>query len=168
MKPNEILSNLSLPLVGGGRWELDQENPPLFALLEFYRGVHCPQCKRRLEDLAIRIPELRESGIGVIAISMDDQERARRSAAEWNIGQLRLAYGLQEADARSLGLFISKAFLESDPRLFSEPGTYLVRPDRSLYACSISSLPVFRPPFSDIWTLLEVIRKWNYPARGDQ
>ena len=44
--PRQPVPKLSVPLVGGGRFDLDTETPEKFILIVFYRGLHCPQCRK--------------------------------------------------------------------------------------------------------------------------
>jgi peroxiredoxin len=46
IKPTHKLPDLSIPLVNGGEWSLNEvENADYLTLLVFYRGYHCPICK---------------------------------------------------------------------------------------------------------------------------
>lgn len=45
IKPRAPVPALSLPMVGGGQFELAQSAPKTFTLLVAYRGLHCPICK---------------------------------------------------------------------------------------------------------------------------
>ncbi|WP_330449419.1 redoxin domain-containing protein [Paracoccus marcusii] len=76
-------------------------------MIFFYRGVHCPVCKTQIQELASREDELREAGLTVAAVSMDDDERFARQTAEWDLGQLTIGHDLTEASARSWGLYLS-------------------------------------------------------------
>jgi hypothetical protein len=43
--PQKPVPALQVPLVGGGRFDMNAERPPLFTMLVFYRGYHCAQCQ---------------------------------------------------------------------------------------------------------------------------
>jgi len=79
---------------------------------------------------------------------------------------------LDLAVARAWGLYIStgrgttSAGVE-EPALFSEPGLFLVRPDRTLYFTSVQTMPFARPHFSDILAALDFVIAKDYPARGE-
>ncbi len=103
----------------------------------------------------------------MVAVSSDYGARAERSKNDWGLGALKVAYGLSIEQARDWGLYISHAIHESEPSLFIEPGLFLVRPDQTLYAASIQSMPFARPQFTDILGAVGFIGKRNYPARGD-
>lgn len=42
LTPDTQVPALKLPLVGGGTFDLSQENPENFTMVLFYRGLHCP------------------------------------------------------------------------------------------------------------------------------
>ncbi len=46
--------------------------------------------------------ELRDVGVDeVVAVNGDDQERAQRAVREWELKDLRVAYGMDEATMRA-------------------------------------------------------------------
>jgi hypothetical protein len=74
---------------------------------------------------------------------------------------------------REVRLYISatrgKSSLGIDePALFSEPGIFLVRPDRTLYFGSVQTSPFARPRFEDLLSLIDFAIDRNFPpARGE-
>lgn len=166
--PRQPAPALDLPLVGGGRFDLAAATPNQFTLVVAYRGVHCPQCKKQLSELDGRLGELRDVGVDeVVAVSGDDQERAERAVREWELQDLRVAYGMDEATMRAWGLYVSKGLTDSEPALFGEPGLFLVRPDASLYSAHVQSTPFARPRLDDLLEALAFVREKDYPARGE-
>lgn len=170
--PRKPVPPLSVPLVGGDRFDLASEKLERFVLLDFFRGLHCPQCRNHLKDLEAKLPEFEKRGVSVLALSSDDIERATRMKHEWALPNLRIGYGLDLAVARSWGLYIStgrgKTSIGVDePPLFSEPGLFLVRPDRTLYFAIVQTMPFVRPHFSELLTALDFVIAKDYPARGE-
>jgi peroxiredoxin len=170
--PRQPVPALAVPLVGGSRFDIEKERPEHFTFVVFYRGLHCPICRTQLGELETKLPEFTKRGVGVVALSSDVAERAGRAKQEWKLPNLRLGYGLDLAVARAWGLYIStgrgmtSAGVE-EPSLFSEPGLYLVRPDRTLYFASVQTMPFARPHFTDILAALDFVIAKNYPARGE-
>jgi peroxiredoxin len=163
---------LTLPLVGGGRFDLSKETPERFTLVVFYRGLHCPQCRNQLKDLESKLAEFEKRGVCVVEVSSDDAERSGRTRQDWGLPNLRLAYGLPLKVAREWGLFISAGRGKTsigieEPALFSEPGLFLVRPDGTLYFASVQTMPFARPHFSDILAALDFVIDKDYTARGE-
>jgi peroxiredoxin len=170
--PRQPVPPLSVPLVGGGRFDITAEFAERFMLVLFYRGLHCPICRTYLGDLEAKLPEFTKRGVSVVAVSSDVAERAERSKQEWKLPNLRLGYGLPLEVARSWGLYIStsrgmtSAGVE-EPSLFSEPGLFLIRPDRTLYFGNVQTMPFARPHFADVLSAIDFVVAKDYPARGE-
>jgi peroxiredoxin len=170
--PRQPVPSLVLPLVGGGTFDLSKLHAGSFHLLVFYRGRHCPVCKRQLGALQAQAEAFAERGVALTAISCDTQERAEAARADWNLGDLRIAYGLTPEQARQWGLFITAtrgttSLGIEEPSLFSEPGLFLINPDLTLFFSSIQTMPFVRPSPEDILSAIDYIKKNDYPPRGD-
>jgi peroxiredoxin len=155
-----------VPLLRGGTYRLRDRRPRLFAMVVFFRGLHCPVCRAQLSELERRLAELEERGIDVIAVSGETRGRTTTLAQEWQLERLPLAYGLTEDQMRAWGLFISHGLNGSEPPVFNEPGLFLISADHTVYYASMLSMPVGRPRLDD---LLGGIDHWishGYPARG--
>ena len=170
--PGQPVPPLTVPLAGGGKFDLKAEKPKAFSLVVFYRGLHCPQCRKQLTDLEAKLPEFDKRGVSVVAISPDEPERGEKTKAEWNLPNLRIGYGLDLRTARTWGLWISasrgktSAGIE-ETSLFNEPGLFLVRPDGTLYCAAVQTMPFARPQFSDLLNAIDFVTEKNYPPRGD-
>lgn len=118
LKPDQPTPPLSLPLVGGGRFDLDRETPENFTMIVVYRGHHCPVCKKYLTQLAGLREQYEAAGFGVVAVSMNGQTLAEQTHGEWELGSLRVAYGLTVDMARDWGLWVSQGFQAGGARHF--------------------------------------------------
>jgi peroxiredoxin len=167
IKPRQPVPDLQVETLDAGSWRLADQTPRHFTMLVFYRGLHCPICKSYLRDLNGKIPEFTARGVEAIAISCDDRERAERTKREWGLDRLRIGYGLTIPKAREWGLFISRGIKEGEPAEFSEPGLFLVKPDGTLYASAVNSMPFSRPTFADVLNAVDFVTRNNYPARGE-
>ncbi|GAA3968433.1 peroxiredoxin-like family protein [Allohahella marinimesophila] len=166
-QPRMQAIELNLDTVGGQSWSLADQTPDTFTLLVFYRGMHCPVCKTYLQTLEKNLGDFRNRGVNVIAVSMDDKERAEQSVKDWGLEALTVGYGLTEAAARGWDLYISEAVSDKEPDRFSEPALHLVRPDNTIYASSIQSMPFARPALDDLLKAIDFVVEKNYPARGE-
>lgn len=167
IKPATKVPALDLPLTIDAQYDLSKQAPENFTLVVMYRGKHCPICKRQLETLATKLDDFTSRGINVVAASMDSKERAMVVDAEWDTGDVPIAYDMSEETAREWGLFISEAREGSEePAKFSEPGLFLVRPDGNLYFSSIQNAPFSRPPLDELLDGIDYIMKNDYPTRG--
>ena len=166
MKPTEKMPPLELPLINDARYKLEEQNPDNFSLLIFYRGLHCPVCKKQLSGIQDHLDDFIERGVNLVAISMDGEERAKKAGDEWDVTSLPIAYDLSEEKAREFGLYISQSVSDKEPATFSEPGIFLVDKNNKLFFSSIQSMPFARPATKDILNAIDYIQKNDYPARG--
>ena len=110
--------------------------------------------------------------MGTVAVSSDGADRAAAMAEKIGAAELRLAYGLPLAQARDWGLYLSESRGKSslgieEPAVFSEPGLFLVNPDRTLYYLSVQTMPFVRPHFSELVAAIDFAIEKSYPARGE-
>lgn len=170
IKPGTLPPRLSLPLTSGGSTDdlyLGTGEGGRFTLVVFYRGLHCPVCRRQLSELDKRLDELRNVGVGrVIAVSMESAERSTEVVQRWQLTNLPVAYELTEDGAREWGLFISTAIKEGEPARFSEPGIFILDSDGTVYWSSVASMPFGRPPLDEIIAGIVYANEHDYPARG--
>ncbi|MEP7029502.1 MAG: peroxiredoxin-like family protein, partial [Pseudolabrys sp.] len=158
-------------LINGGRAQIEVTTRDR-TLVVFYRGLHCPQCRKQLTDLESKLAEFEKRGVAVVAISPDSAERGEKTKAEWNLPNLRIGYELDLRTARAFGLWISKGRGKTsagidETSFFNEPGLFLIKPDGTLYCASVQTMPFARPHFADLLTAIDFILDKNYPARGD-
>jgi peroxiredoxin len=172
LAPRQPVPALSVERAGGGTWDLAARTPANFAMIVFYRGLHCPICSRYLGDLEGKLDEFAKRGVEAVAISSDTQDRAVEAKSKWKLPRLDIGYGLALDKALSWGLHVSagrgvtSAGVE-EPARFSEPGLFLVRPDGTLYYGSTQTMPFARPPLADLLGALDFVIAKNYPARGE-
>jgi peroxiredoxin len=170
--PRQPAPDLRVPTLSHGIFDLATERPERMTLVCFYRGLHCPICANYLKELERLTPAFQERGVATIAISSDDEQRARAMSEKVGASHLRFGHGLSLAVARQWGLYVSASRGKTsigieEPPLFSEPGVFLIRPDRSIYYLSVQSMPFVRPPFSEMVQALDFVIKSDYPARGE-
>jgi peroxiredoxin len=167
LKPGEAVPPLEVPLLGGGKFKLEDRTPQHFSLLMFYRGLHCIVCKGYVKDLDNHAAAFQSHGVDVTAISADPLERAAQAKQDWNLKNVPIGYSLPIEMARSWGLYVSKAARSHENKTFVEPGMFLIRPDRTLYASIIGSMPFARPGLNELLRATEFIVRKGYPVRGD-
>ena len=167
LMPGQKVPNIDLPLTIKARFDLSKQEPEAFTMLVFYRGKHCPICKKYLEELGGRLSDFTDIGINVFAISMDSEERAMVSHEEWDTHDLPLAFDLPEDQAREWGLYISeKREGSEEPERFSEPGLFLAKPDMSLHFAQTQNAPFTRPDLDDLLSGIKFTLENDYPTRG--
>lgn len=170
--PRQKTPALAVDTLAHGRFDIATDKPERFTLVCFYRGLHCPICGNYLKELERLTPEFAKRGVTTVAISADDQERARAMADKIGASALRIGYGLPLSVAKDWGLYFSTSRGKTsigieEPKLFSEPGVFLVRPDQTLYYASVQSMPFVRPNFAELVQAVDFVVAKDYPARGE-
>lgn len=164
--PTEPLPDVEVDLVGGGHWRLSQNAPQSLLMINVYRGLHCPRCRRHLEELSAASADATQFGLDIIAVSTDPKTRAEDASREWAINNLKIGYGLAVETARRLGCYVSRSIREGEHDVFAEPGVFFVRPDRTLYGAVVNSFPFARPSAADLIEVAKIVRERDYPPRG--
>ncbi|MEM7376907.1 MAG: peroxiredoxin-like family protein, partial [Pseudomonadota bacterium] len=153
--PRQKTPELSVDTLSHGGFNLSDETSERGTVVCFYRGLHCPICAKYLTELEKKVDDFAERGVGVLALSSDTEERAQAMADNIGASKMRIGYGLTLEKAREWGLYISTSRGKTsigieEPALFSEPGLFLVSPDRALYYGSVQTMPFVRPHFSEL------------------
>lgn len=172
LKPREQTPELEVETIDNGTWRLSEQRPEKFTMIVAYRGLHCRICRPYLSELDRNAEEFRKRGVEVIAISSDTKERAQAAKDEWKLKTLRIGYGLTIPKAREWGLYVSTSRGKTsagvvEPDQFNEPGLFLVKPDQTLYASSVATMPFARPHFREIMAAIDFVVEKDYPARGE-
>ncbi len=170
--PRTPAPDLRVPTVGGGEWDLSQRQAERFFMINFYRGLHCPICSKYLGELNRQADEFAKRGVDTLVVSTDNRERAEQTKHDWGLDKLTIGYGLNLEDARRWNLYISTSRGTTstgveEPHQFSEPGLFLLKPDRTLYFISIQSMPFARPNWRELLGALDFVIEKDYPARGE-
>lgn len=165
-KIDKTFPALSLQTLNGKSILLGQPPKEQWQLLVFYRGMHCPICKKYLGQINEMKADFDKMNVQLVAVTTDPEEKAKKFAAVLGLN-FELAYGLSIEQARDLGLYISTPMdsTETD-RPFAEPGMYLIRPDGGLHFAEVSSAPFCRPDLEMIKMGIGIIQENDYPARG--
>lgn len=172
MMPRQKVAPLAVETLDGQGFDPGEDRPERFSLIVVYRGFHCPLCKLHLTELSRLREEFGSRGVQVIAISTDDRARAEAMAMAVGDPALRFGYGLPFSTARAWGLYLSEgrgvtSISVEEPKLFAEPGIFIVRSDETLYYANIQTMPFARPQFKELLMAIDYAINKNYPARGE-
>jgi len=170
--PGQTSPELRLPTIAGAMFDLQADDAAWITLVCFYRGAHCAICRRYLLALAALLPEFSARGVKVIAVSMDNEERARLMADTIASQELPIGYGLTQESARLWGLYLSAHRGKTstgmeEPALFNEPAMFLIKPQRQIYFASVQSMPFARPPLAEIMQMLDYAKSTQSAGRGE-
>jgi len=172
LMPRKPVPGLEFDLLGGGHWSLKDDTPERFNMIVFYRGLHCPICRRYTSELNGMIGEFDKRGVSTVITSNDAEERAQTAKDTWGLPNLRVGYGVPLEKSREWGLYVSTSRGTTsagvdEPALFAEPGLFLVRPDKTLYWATVQTMPFARPHFPEILQAIDFVISKDYPARGE-
>ena len=165
--PGKKAPSLNIETISGNTWSLDKHLNKSKCMIVFYRGLHCPVCSVFLKQIESQLLEYKKSNTEVIAVSMDNKEKALKVKSDWSVKNLNIAYGLSEENARKWGLYISKSIKEAESDLFCEPGLFIIKEDGTLYLANTSNMPWARPDLTDFPAKLIFAEENNYPVRGN-
>ncbi len=160
--PRQIVSKL-----GGGTLPLGAPGEGfVWQMVVVYRGLHCPICKKYLAQLEKLQSKFHDSGVEVVTVSADPEEKARAFAEEVGLS-LPVGYDLSMEQMRELGLYISepRSPQETD-RPFAEPAVFVINGEGKLHLVDISNAPFARPDLEQLAGGIAFIREKDYPIRG--
>jgi len=160
--------SLTVKTLAGNVWDLKEQPTDKYTMMVFYRGLHCPFCQEYIAAVAQKLAEFNQLGVNVIAISGDTLERTQEFKAVTKIENLAIGYGLTLDDMHRWGLYISKGHFENEPAIFSEPATFIIKPDGRLYYANIGTHPFARPDLGILLRGLDYIVHHDYPFRGTE
>jgi len=172
LMPRQKVPELAVETLDGDGFDLNHASPERYTMIAFYRGLHCAVCNVYIRELDRLLPEFEKRGIQSIAVSSDTKERAEETWAKWRLEKLKVGYGLDIEKAREWSLYISSSRGKAtngieEPPVFSEPGLFVIRPDKTLYWGTTSTMPFARPHFDEMLQAFDMTEKINYPARGE-
>ncbi len=144
----------------------DALKPASLSLISVYRGSWCADCRRFITGLDAICPELQAIGIECLALSVDDTETTAQTVIAWDVAHLTVGGSLSIDAARGWGLYASRLEMHGAERFCNEPGLFLLRPDHTLYALWIQSLPSARPEAAWLLETLKYLAKSGFPLRG--
>ena len=167
IKPGEKAPNLSFKTLNGSTLSLYDNLSNEMNIVIFYRGLHCPVCKKYLVSIQNQLDDYSDANTSVTVISMDSEEKAKKTQLDWGLDKLNVGYGLSLDDAKNWWLFISKSIKEAESDIFCEPGLFVIKKDGSIYMVNISNMPFARPDLSTFSANLKFAQDNQYPVRGN-
>lgn len=120
LTPGDPFPELTVPLTGGGRLDLPGALAGNYGVVLLYRGSWCPYCNAQLRAFARAEDSLREAGIEVAALSVDDEASTKAL-----IGKHQLPFPVgHSADAHEIAR-LTGAFVSQDPLYIQSTGFVL-------------------------------------------
>ena len=167
IRPGSRAPELKVHTVSDEVWDLHQRNPKKFIMIVFYRGIHCPICKKYLKDLSGLAKQFFKEGVlDIIAVSGDSEEKAFKAKEDWGLSNVEVGFDQSLESMKDWGLFISESIKDEEPKLFGEPGLFLIDSNHEIFYCATNSMPFGRPHFGDMLDAVKFIEENDYPPRG--
>jgi peroxiredoxin len=135
---------LAVPAIGGGTIQIPGALRGSYGVVLFTRGAWCPFCQAQLAGFQRASEKLAETGIKVVAPSVDDE-----ATTVGTIEKFKLSFPLgHSADADKVAA-ITGAYTNETPRYLQATG-FLLAPDGKILNAVYSSGPIGRLVAEDV------------------
>ena len=151
LQNHSLFPSLEVPRVGGGTLRLPDDLSGAYGVVLFYRGAWCPFCNTQLSAFGRSHDALREAGIEVAALSVDDEETSAGLVAE---RRLPFAVG-HSADADEVAS-ATGAYVNEDPHHLQSTG-FVLDPDGRVVTAVYSSGAIGRLMPDDVLGLVRYL-----------
>jgi peroxiredoxin len=139
-----LFPHLVFESVGGGTISLPGDLTGAFAVVLLYRGSWCPYCNAQLAAFSRAHDTLRELGVKVVALSVDDEATTAALVATHG---LRFPVG-HSADAEHVAA-VTGAYTNAAPKYFQSTG-FILDPDGRVITAVYSSGAIGRLVPADV------------------
>ncbi len=135
---------LDVSAVGGGMISIPQSLSGSYGVVLIYRGAWCPYCQAQLAGFQRASEKLAETGIKVVALSVDDE-----ATTTGTIDKFKLSFPVgHSADANKVAT-ITGAYTNENPRYLQTTG-FVLAPDGKILNAVYSSGPIGRLVADDV------------------
>jgi len=135
---------LTVPAIGGGTIQIPGTLRGSYGVVLFNRGAWCPYCQAQLAGFQRASEKLAETGIKVVALSVDDE-----ATTVGTIEKFKLSFPLgHSADADRVAA-ITGAYTNETPRYLQATG-FLLAPDGKILNAVYSSGAIGRLVAEDV------------------
>jgi peroxiredoxin len=129
---------LDVPAVGGGTISIPQSLRESYGVVLIYRGAWCPYCQAQLAGFQRASGKLAESGIKVVALSVDDE-----ATTVGTIEKFKLSFPVGHSANAEKVAAITGAYTNDSPR-YLQTTDFLLAPDGKILNAVYSSGPMGR------------------------
>ncbi len=152
LHPGDKFPALTVALPDGGSLKLPEALNGHFGVVLFYRGAWCPYCNAQLRAFQQAEGRLADSGVRVVALSVDDEATTAGLIAKHG---LEFPVG-HSADARAIAE-ATGAFVNDDP-LFLQSTGFVLNPSGQVAVSVYSSGAIGRLVPEDVIGLVGYLR----------
>jgi peroxiredoxin len=152
LQNGQIFPDLDIPAVDGGVIRIPQHLQGSYGVVLIYRGAWCPYCQAQLAGFQRASQKLLETGIKVVALSVDD-----KATTVGTIEKFKLGFPVgHSADADRVSA-ITGAYVNDAPRYLQTTG-FLLGPDGKIINAVYSSGPIGRLVADDVVGVVTYIK----------
>ena len=152
LQNGEMFPALNIPAVGGANIAISEWLAGSYGVVLVYRGAWCPYCMVQLAGFQRASEKLTETGIKVVALSVDDEATTRTT-----IEKHRLSFPVgHSADVDEVAA-ATGAYTNETPRYLQTTG-FLLTPDGRLANAVYSSGPIGRLVADDVIGMVTYLR----------
>ena len=153
LNPGDVFPELTLTIPGGKTVRVPETFAGQYGVVLIYRGSWCPYCNAQLRAFQRTRDTLAGAGVGVAALSVDDEE-----ATAALIAKLRLAFPVgYGADAHKVAE-LTGAFVNPDPLYLQSTG-FVLDPEGKVVVSVYSSGAIGRLVPEDVAGLVRYLRE---------
>ena len=159
LRPGDQFPPLTVARAGGGTLRLPDDVAGDFGVILLYRGAWCPYCNAQLSAFQRSLDQLRDIGVQVAAMSVDDEATTQDLIARHG---LRYLVGYS-ADAHAIAA-TTGAFVNDDPVYLQSTG-FVLDPDGRVVVSVYSSGAIGRLVPSDVIGMIRYLREHAKASR---
>jgi len=152
LQNGQVFPALEIPAVGGGTIQIPQSLRGAYGVILIYRGGWCPYCQAQLAGFQRAREKLAETGIKVVALSVDD-EAATRGTIEKHKLSFPVAHS---ADADQVAA-VTGAYTNAAPHYLQTTG-FLLDPAGRILNAVYSSGPIGRLVAEDVIGMVSYLK----------
>ncbi len=152
LNPGDPFPQLTVSTTDGQSLTLPDAFAGDFAVVLFYRGAWCPYCNAQLRAFERSAEALADSGIKVVALSVEDKETTAALVAKHGL-TFPVGYGAAAPEVASL----TGAFVNPDPVFLQSTG-FVLDPSGAVIVSVYSSGAIGRLVPEDVLGLVRFLR----------
>jgi peroxiredoxin len=152
LQNGQVFPPLEIPAVGGGTIQIPQSLQGAYGVILIYRGAWCPYCQAQLTGFQRASEKLAETGIKVVALSVDDE-----ATTIGTIEKHKLSFRVgHSADADQVAA-VTGAYTNEAPHYLQTTG-FLLDPDGRILNAVYSSGPIGRLVAEDVVGMVSYLK----------
>jgi len=152
LQNGQVFPSLDIPAVGGRTIQIPQSLRGVYGVVLIYRGAWCPYCQAQLAGFQHASEKLAETGIKVVALSVDDEATTTGTIEKHKLG---FPVG-HSADADHVAA-VTGAYTNEAPHYLQTTG-FLLDPDGRILNAVYSSGPIGRLVAEDVVGMVSYLK----------